>query len=125
MKDLINDLKFFILITLKFFFLEIISNAFSVKFGATINSRNTLIILFASFSSTVLLKTTTPPKALKLSAPKAFTHAEQMSLDSATLLGIACFIITQDGELNSEESFIPCFKSFKLLYESSFPLSCS
>ena len=66
-----------------------------------------------------------PPYADVGSEASALTYASSSVAPMPTPHGFACLTITQAGSVNSSTSWRAAERSFRLLYESSRPLSCS
>ena len=109
----------------RFFFVQRTSRASGVKEGAMMISRKIGFMSSATSLLTSRLTATIPPKMLTLSASYAFFHASTTSVPIAAPHGFICFRPTQNGASNSRTMLSAAFASWMLLYESSFPLSCS
>ena len=93
--------------------------------GANSTSTNCSAIRSASSTDTGRFRTTTPPYADTGSEPTARGYASSIAPATATPQGFACLTITQAGSVNSSDSCLAADRSFRLLYESSRPFSCS
>ena len=104
----------------------ITSSTLLSKSGAAITSTNCLfIILSASLESSFLLKVMIPPNAEVGSVLYALLYASSKVLDVATPHGLACFTITQDGELNCSTQENALSVSTRLLNERALPDNCT
>ena len=90
-----------------------------------ITSKNICEIFFAISSFIGLLSATIPPKELVGSVLKALSHASEIFFCSETPQGLACLIIATAGLENSFTNSKAASESLKLLYDKSFPWSCS